>query len=431
MRLGRRYKSANDNAPLRRNHGHTQVKLQRRIAHARTAQAIHSQALIETEVSKASDTAFKASPEAYNCVQYMPQNKSFQLDLGNKVIREMILLMALFTGILGAVSLTHFLDMTATRPSILLGASVGALFMSMLFRSTPTLLLSLVLNALWLGLSFMDLPEFQNLSSPYLMVFIPLLLAGQLIAAMQMKKLRSIAITVTLTALWLVLLCYQANLSSSAIGSAVFMFGASQHRLGKTALDNEQLGAHWHILFGWLIAIIGLAYVQQVWLDPNIELFQNHSTVANTPLWMCIIAMCAAAILYSSLKRLKNNKISIFGLVAVSTITGLVPLSVYQPQWIEIAFTTFFGFKSSPTFGIIIGTAVLASAIGIITSGLLRGRLTYVITGVMIFGLQAIILAGLVFSNLEVAIITLLSLIVALAIGGSVAGQSLAQSSAA
>ena len=227
----------------------------------------------------------------------------------------------------------------------------------------------------------------------------------------------------TLALAWLAFVTIVTPMPFEALSSLVFIIGAAIHRMGKAYSDYRVFGSTWHVVTGWLIAVLGAAMMQQTWLSVDVEPILKASTMPET--WVYGTAGAAIIILLSSIFRFAKRKISTLGLLAVSLVTIILPVIAARPDLLTQFFASVPGVDPVPGFALIIGAAIMASAIGMIVVGLQRNKFMFIVVGVCVFGLEALMMSQPAFMSLEFAIVTFLSLIIGLAIGGWVAGSNL------
>ncbi len=232
-----------------------------------------------------------------------------------------------------------------------------------------------------------------------------------------------LALIGTLSALaWLGYIILTVDMSFAAVGSLVFMIGAAIHRFGKTFFDHMIPGASLHILGGWITAVAGACLLQQIWMGYDVQPISRPSAMPD--LWIWGVAGAAIAILIGSFARLVKGRITFIGLLAVSLVTLVIPAAAARPDMVLAGFETVPGLPASPGFGLMIGAGIMASAIGMIVVGLKRNQFSFIVAGVTVFGLQALMLAQPASLSLEFGIVTVLGFITSLAIGGLVAGSN-------
>ncbi|WP_409433850.1 hypothetical protein ACJ3XI_04910 [Litorimonas sp. RW-G-Af-16] len=403
-----RIKSANDNSPrYARRVGQRGIARPQRLAASRPAFA----------------TAARGTPTTYYSTKPTQLPRQSLKTVAPSKLKEIALLLTMIALTAAIVIFAASQDIMLTLFDILaLDSIIGLLFYAG-SRSLMPIMFSLFGSACWAGLSILPLFQGQALTPPAWGAIIPLIALGQLWAATDLRSRRSFVIAGVLAAVWCALLAFHAALPAAALGSLIFMLGVAQHRLGKAAKDRDHFGADAHSLIGWIIAIAGAAMVQYHWLD-----FEPHANLTDgrlSALWIWGVGLCALAILVSSLMRYRAHKISALGIFIVSAVSLILPFSVSRPDIIDQVFAEIPGLSAVPSFGLVIGAAIIASAIGMIVNGLRRNQFAFVILGAIVFGLQGLLIFQPVMASFDFAVIAVLSLIGALAIGGLVAGRSL------
>ena len=132
------------------------------------------------------------------------------------------------------------------------------------------------------------------------------------------------------------------------------------------------------------------------------------------------------AIFISGIIRFKHTQITLLGIFILTLGSSLIPLMSWFPQLPEALVQNVSGVQTVPTFGIIIGAAVTATGIGFAINGIRRKSWMMIFLGLVALAIEAILLMTPLLFTADNIIIFLTALIATLAIGGTIAGNSLA-----
>ena len=330
------------------------------------------------------------------------------------------------TGLLGIIIIAaNYFSIKLTLIDSAILMSVLSLFMGLTLKSRIAVLVSICATLFWSALNFLGAPV-NNL-----IYIFPLFILAQIYcsAKINSKLTHSLA---TLTG-YIGILALLSTLWSSGlmpitfVSSLLFTIGVAQHRCGKAAEDSHISGSKIHIFSGWVIAVTSAILFQYFWLSPDMAHILSASPNASyLLLWKGAVALSILAIFISGIIRFKHTQITLLGIFILTLGSSLIPLMSWFPQLPEALVQNVSGVQTVPTFGIIIGAAVTATGIGFAINGIRRKSWMMIFLGLVALAIEAILLMTPLLFTADNIIIFLTALIATLAIGGTIAGNSLA-----
>ena len=330
------------------------------------------------------------------------------------------------TGLLGIIIIAaNYFSIKLTLIDSAILMSVLSLFMGLTLKSRIAVLVSICATLFWSALNFLGAPV-NNL-----IYIFPLFILAQIYcsAKINSKLTHSLA---TLTG-YIGILALLSTLWSSGlmpitfVASLLFTIGVAQHRCGKAAEDSHISGSKIHIFSGWVIAVTSAILFQYFWLSPDMAHILSASPNASyLLLWKGAVALSILAIFISGIIRFKHTQITLLGIFILTLGSSLIPLMSWFPQLPEALVQNVSGVQTVPTFGIIIGAAVTATGIGFAINGIRRKSWMMIFLGLVALAIEAILLMTPLLFTADNIIIFLTALIATLAIGGTIAGNSLA-----
>ena len=324
-----------------------------------------------------------------------------------------------------ALSAAHFnLGLTATDGVIL--TSLIALGMGYGLKSRLTLLVSIYVSILWAIASFTGFIQITPL-----MFALPLIALSQIAVGTQIRSGLAIGLSIITGYFWTLCLLIEfwaSNLLPLTFASTiVFMIGAAHLRLGKAFDDTRKIGSNLHIYAGWTAMITGAIIFQLFWLnDVILDTTEASISAKGLMLWKSLVLTCTFIVLLSSIVRYKYYQITISGIICLTLITPLLPLMLWFPAWPQAVMAELSGMSAIPTFGVMIGGCIVAAAIGSILNGVRRDSNIMIGLGLKALIIEAFLLLNATLVTLDNVLVFFTTLLVALTIGGLIAGQSLA-----
>jgi len=329
-------------------------------------------------------------------------------------------------GLMGAVTATaNYFGLGLTLADSLMLLSIAPLFVGYILKSRICVLASICASLLWATLSFTGLTEV----SLYMALF-PVIAAAQMLLATKIRSGMAIMLAVLTAYYWITHFIFMSwntgNLPLTFGAAALFILGLAHHRSGKATEDKRLTGSSIHIHAGWIAAIIGAIGFQYFWLNP--DALQNDTatlSVNGLVLWKSVIMASLAIIFCSAIIRYKHSRISLAGIFLLTAVSALLPLMLWFPSWPESVAKAIPGVSIMPTIGVLIGSAILAAAIGMMLNGVRRHSLFMMAMGIVVLFTQAALLVRPDILTLDNIIILIAGLLASLAIGGIIAGLSL------
>jgi hypothetical protein len=296
------------------------------------------------------------------------------------------------------------------------GFAMLTVITSALLGSRLTLLMSACAGLVWLAL-YTQFPTI-NMFSIWLY---PLLALVQAFCAGRQDAKFSLVLAMTGAHIWLLWILYEHTLSgdisllhASAIG---MMIGFAHYRLGKAAGDRLWGTANVHVLFGWALAIVGATALQNYWLGQNSEIWANVSAKPFGELtWQIIGASSLALIGIAGIIRIGHRQMSTLG-VLFSLATAVAAAALFdQRDMISQLITSELSLPAMPLVGLLIGAAILASAIALCVNGARRKSMVMMLVGLTAIAVQLAILLKPQFWTAEILLLFGLGLLTSLSL---------------
>ena len=336
------------------------------------------------------------------------------------VLSTMACLLSVFALVANFLSLS-----ISPMDGAILGA-LGSLVIAGVMKSRIALLCSISASLIWAILT----PHGTGSTAPLLFVF-PFIALAQTYVGTKINSGLTISLSIFTGYYWLAWLLTNmwsaGNMPITFGAAALTVIGMAQHRAGKAAEDKRMSGSILHIYAGWIAAVTGAVVFQLFWLDSNI-LSSSTASISADALqnWKFLVMACIAIIFVSGIIRYKYSQITLLGIVLVTLASALIPAMLWIPDWPVSILESLAGMKAMPTFGLIIGAAIVASALGIILNGLRRKSNIMIALGLLALFSQAFLLLNPALVTLDNSVVFFTSLLIAMTIGASIAGNSVA-----
>jgi len=330
-------------------------------------------------------------------------------------------------GLMGALSQGgQYLGINLTLLDNVLLMSILALIFGFSMRSRIAILTSICATLLWAMMSLSGLTPFNNL-----LILFPIFTLAQIYVGSRINSGLSIGLATftgyfaligSLISLWI-----NDALPLTYASSLLFIIGAAHHRSGKAAEDKNIVGNNIHIYCGWFAAMVGAIIFQYFWLDPDAALASSAAlSPSGLTMWKAVTGLSIMTIFISGIIRFKYTQISLPGIFLLTACSALIPLMMWVPNLPETIAADIPGVNTIPTFGVLIGAGIIAAAIGIAINGVRRNSPFMMGFGLLTLMIQAYILFSPGLITIDNIIIFFTALISALALGGAIAGNSLA-----
>ncbi|WP_026940822.1 hypothetical protein [Hellea balneolensis] len=347
-------------------------------------------------------------------------------DYGKWRVSELSVVTAM-CGLLGTVivSAAYFnVGLTITDGLILM--SIIPLFVGFILKSRICVLASICASLIWGALNFSGVTEQSDI-----MFLFPAIWAAQIFIGTKIRSGMVITLAVLTAYYWAANIIFThwsvGNLPLTFGTAAVFICGLAHHRAGKAAEDNLITGSSVHIYAGWLAAVIGAIGFQYFWLVPDAIATETASLSSNGLLiWKAIVSFALATVFCSAIIRYKFTQISLAGIFLLTAASALIPLMLWIPSWPQNLTAAIPGLSVVPTMGILIGSAIIASALGMMLNGVRRHAPVMIGMGLVMLFAEAALLYKPDLMTLDNAIIFTAGTLISLAIGAAIAGSSLA-----
>lgn len=295
-----------------------------------------------------------------------------------------------------------------------------------LLRSRICVLASICASLILASITIIGLVELSSF-----MIFMPIILTVQIIVATKIQSGMAITLAVITAYYWagtLTFLGWSAdNIPLTFAATALFAMGVAHHRSGKVSEDKKIAGSSIHIYTGWIAAMIGALAFQYLWITP--EALQNETaslSAAGLGSWKALILASLTIIFCSSIIRYKHTQMSLPGIFLLTASAALLPLLLWFPSWPQNMVAIVPEINVTEAIGVLIGSAILAASIGMMLNGARRHSLVMMCLGMALLFAEAAILVRPNLITIDNIVILFTGGIAALAIGGLVAGSSLA-----
>ena len=347
-------------------------------------------------------------------------------DHGHWRLSELAVVTAL-AGLLGGITTAaNVFGLGLTLMDGLILMSIVPLFIGLLMNSRICVLASIGAALGWAMLTFSNSTALTGAAA-----LLPLIFAGQLFVATKIKSGVAIALTVGTAYYCLLSLGYslwkEDNLPLTFAAAALFIIGVAHHRGGKAAEDNRLIGSPIHIHLGWIGAMVGAIGFQYLWLNPNVLTTSTASlSIAGMTTWRIIVITALAMIFCSGIMRYKHSQITFLGIFLLTLASAIIPMMLWIPTWPQSLASIIPGIDLMQTVGVMIGASILAMAIGMVLNGARRHSPLMIAMGLGGFVAQAYLLIKPDYLTIDNVVIFGGTCLAALAIGGVIAGSSLA-----
>ncbi len=305
-------------------------------------------------------------------------------------------------------------------------ATLGALVLAGVMKSRIALLGSITASLIWAVMA----KQGTAITTPLLFVF-PFIAIAQAYICTKINSGLTIGLSIVTGYYWIAWLLTDlwstGNMPLTFAASAFSIIGMAHLRLGKVAEDTGMIGSNLHLYAGWAASIVGALIFQIFWLDSDIlgasTAFISAQGLQN---WKHLIMGCLAIVFVSGIIRYKYSQITLTGIVLVTLVTALMPAMLWKPDWTVVVMDGFAGMKAMPTFGIIIGAAILSSSISLIANGLRRNTNIMIALGLLGMVSQAVLLLDPTLTTADNIVVFFTAVLIALTISAAVAGNSIA-----
>lgn len=347
-------------------------------------------------------------------------------DYGRWRLSELAIVSAL-GGLMSAITIVaHYFGLTLTLIDTMILMSVLSLVIGYSLKSRMAILASICCTVLWAVMSIIGVMPFNNMAALF-----PVLTILQIHAGMRIKSALPIILSTLagylgliglLTSLWV-----ENLIPASFAVSLVFIIGVAHHRVGKASEDSKIICSNIHIFSGWIIAVLSAMIFQSLWLSPNaVPSNESILSASGLNLWKIAVSLSILTIFISGIVRFKHSQITLLGIFLLTICSALIPLMMWMPSWPEAFAAAIPGISAKPAFGIIIGAAIIAAGLGFALNGIRRGSRFMLLLGLSTLGVEVFLLINPNLMSVDNVIVFSASFITALAIGGSIAGDSLA-----
>jgi len=316
------------------------------------------------------------------------------------------------------------LNLTPTDGFILM--SVLALGLGYILKSRIAILASICTTLLWAIMSLIGAVPVNNM-----IILFPVLTLGQIYFGSKIQSGLTIGLAVVTGyygLIGLITMLWANELFPLTHASALlFILGVAHHRSGKAAEDSQITGSNIHIYSGWIVATISAIIFQYFWLSPD-AILQVTATLdpRSLQIWKLAVSLSILAVLVSSIIRFKHSQITLSGIFLLTVSSALIPFMIWFPNWPESFAANIPGAEASPAFGLVIGASVMAAALGFAINGIRRQSTLMVALGLMTLIFEIYLLMTPSLMTTDNMIIFFASFLAALAVGGTLAGNSLA-----
>ncbi len=330
-------------------------------------------------------------------------------------------------GLLGGVIVSAaYFSVTLTVTDALILMSIIPLFLGFILKSRICALASICASLIWGALNFTGVTDPSNI-----MFLFPAIWAAQIFIGTKIRSGMVITLAVLTAYYWaanIVFTQWNAGDLPLTFGTAaIFICGLAHHRAGKAAEDNLITGSSVHIYAGWFAALIGAIGFQYFWLIPDALASETASLSTNgMRFWKVIVSCAIATVFCSAIMRYKHTQISLAGIFLLTGASALIPLMLWFPSWPQSLTAAIPGLSVVPTMGILIGSAIIAAALGMILNGVRRHAPIMIGMGLTMLFAEAALLYKPDLMTIDNAVIFTAGTLMSLAIGAAIAGSSLA-----
>jgi len=333
-------------------------------------------------------------------------------------------ILAGFTGLTWISALA--LEITITVPDAVMIISGLSAVLALMIKSRIVVLASIATSLFWLCLYWTD---FATVS--WLMLGIIPLTATQVIASIKLRSRSSILAAIVVGYAWLAAHCVgfieAQTLPLIFCASLAFSTGFAQLRIGKSMADRDMTGHQILTYVGWVVAMVAALVFQRMWLSDDSEILVNQLPgQIGFSGWKLATFVCLIAVFASGIIRYKYTKISLIGIFLLTVVSALIPLIIWFPHFYESLLQTIPGLSAVPATGIFIGGVITAAALGTAINGVRRDSSIMMILGLVMLAIQGALLLNPAFFVADNVLIYTAGFCSAIAIGGIIAGASLA-----
>lgn len=330
-------------------------------------------------------------------------------------------------GLMSAITIAaNYFGLNLTLIDGIILMSALSLAMGYGLKSRMAILASICATLLWAVMIAIGVTPLNHLT-----LIFPVLILSQIHAGTRIKS--GLPITLATAAGYfgliglLATLWVENMLPVAFAASLAFIIGVAHHRVGKACEDSKITGSNIHIFAGWIMAVISTVIFQGLWLSQDVTL-SNEAILSDNglALWKSAVALSILAIFVSSIIRFKHTQITLAGIFLLTICSAFIPLMLWMPTWPETLTSTIPGVSAIPAYGIIIGAGIVAAGIGFALNGVRRKSRLMLLLGLSVLGVEAFLLINPSLMTVDNIIIFMASLVTALAIGGAIAGNSLA-----
>lgn len=342
-------------------------------------------------------------------------------------LREMSSLLVLIGCVAGIDAYMRSIGLPLGAGEMLAGMTALATIGTYILRTRFAHLAALLSMTAWAALAYVAGIEAGELQQPILgqtwLPIIPVALAALWSLALRVQDNLASGLAVLALYAWLAIYLLVAPLSSLMAYSLLFIVGVAHHRLGKSWGDLGVVSSKWHDLMGWGAAVAGAWLTQSVWLTggPDIGVAQALPLTG-----VIVVSLASCAIIASSLIRFKAYQISTLGFFLLTALSLLLPFAAARPERVVQVFESLPGISATPGFGLLIGGAIIASALGVAINGMRRGFMGHILAGAAVMAAQALVLVQPGLVSLDSAILIALTLLMSLSIGCLISGAATA-----
>lgn len=329
-------------------------------------------------------------------------------------------------GLMGAITASvNYFGLGLTLADGLMLMSISPLIIGYLLKSRICVLASICASLIWGALNFSGL-----IGSSSFILILPLVLGAQIFVGTKIRSGLAITLAVITAYYWIANVLLSSwtagNLPLTFAATALFIIGAAHHRSGKAIEDKLITGSSVHIHAGWIAAIIGAICFQYFWLNPDaVQSSSATLSASGLAIWKSVTIGSLFIIFCSGIIRYKHAQMSLPGIFLLTAAAAIIPMMLWFPGWPQMIRTTLPGVSVMPAIGVLIGSAITASSLGMAINGVRRHSPIMMGLGILGLLVQAYLMLEPKFFSLDNIILFLCGFSASLTIGALIAGSSL------
>ncbi len=293
---------------------------------------------------------------------------------------------------LGAIGVQH-VGLDLSQNELLSILVVTTLLVGWISTSQTALMVSAGLGLVWAALYFESF-----LTPETIMLGLPLIWAGQIGLGLRLKSRLAVFLSLCAAYAWIGGFALQqvwvGNMSALYLAGGTFLFASLHYRAAKAAEDIGVSHLGGHIVISWGLATLSLMAIQDALINPNAEVWDAALWIS--PLmkmvWGIFAAILLGLILLSGFLRRKHARMFMSSIFTMTCLTAIIPLFIWYHDGAIDLFEISTGLPAYPTLAVLLGGAILASALFFTLNSIRRSRYSIAVVGMILLAVEAQIL---------------------------------------